>query len=140
MRLPRFPGRTRRRELAIRAALGARRQDLALLLLRSEMWPVVWGTGAGLLTAFITGRRLFGSTFETSPHDATTYMAVAAGLLLITLIATYAPARSASAANPVDAHSVGWYPCERFFSADSSWPRRRQRRNRPRIHDSNPAR
>jgi len=98
-----FSGRTRRRELAIRAALGARRQDLALLLLRSELWPVVGGTCAGLLTAFITGRRLFGATFETSPHDATTYVAVAAGLSLITLIATYAPARRASAANPVDA-------------------------------------
>ena len=98
-----FSTRTRRRELAIRAALGARRQDLTALMLRTELGPVGFGIAVGLSGALLTGRRLFGTPFETNPLDAITYLSVGIGLLAVATIASYVPVRRASATNPAEA-------------------------------------
>jgi len=98
-----FSTRTRRRELAIRAALGARRQDLTTLMLRTELGPVGFGIAVGLSGALLTGRRLFGTPFETNPLDAITYLSVGIGLLAVATIASYVPVRRASATNPAEA-------------------------------------
>ena len=101
-----FSARTKRRELAIRAALGARQHDLTRLMLRSELWPVAIGIGIGLAGAFLMAQRLFGTPFETSPRDAATYAAVGAGLLIITALASYAPVRRAGNVDPAEALRV----------------------------------
>jgi putative ABC transport system permease protein len=98
-----FSTRTRRRELAIRAALGARRHHLTTLMLRSELGPVALGIAAGLSGALFTGRRLFGTPFDTNPQDAITYLTVGIGLLVVATIASYLPVRRASATNPAEA-------------------------------------
>jgi putative ABC transport system permease protein len=102
-----FSARVRRRELAIRAALGARRFELATLMLRSELRPVIVGIAAGLLAAFVAATRVFGTPFETDPHDVVTYVAVGVGLLIVATIASAAPARRAGATNPIDALNLG---------------------------------
>jgi predicted permease len=101
-----FSARTRNRELAIRAALGARRGDLAALMLRSELWPVVLGVVAGLSAAFLVAPWLFGAPFETSPRDVTTYVTVGVGLSIVAVLASCAPARVAGAADPAAALHV----------------------------------
>ena len=101
-----FSTRTRRRELAIRAALGARRRDLSALLLRSELAPLATGVGAGLFSAYLSAPYLFGMPFETDTRDVVTYLTVGAGLLVIAAIATYLPVRSAGTINPADALRV----------------------------------
>jgi hypothetical protein len=95
-----FSTRTRSRELAIRAALGARRRDLTTLLLRTELWPVITGIGFGLSAAYVAAPVLFGTPFETDPRDTITYMAVGAGLLTLSVVASYIPVRRASGTNP----------------------------------------
>jgi putative ABC transport system permease protein len=94
-----FSTRTRSRELAIRAALGARRRELTTLLLNTELWPVVTGIGFGLAAAYVAAPALFGTPFQTDPRDTITYIAVGAGLLMLAVVASYVAVRRASAMN-----------------------------------------
>jgi ABC-type antimicrobial peptide transport system permease subunit len=98
-----FSAHTRSRELAIRAALGARRRDLTRLLIGTELWPVGIGIGVGLSAAYVASRLLFGTPFETDPRDISTYVAVGAGLLVLCAGASYVPVRRASTTNPAAA-------------------------------------
>jgi ABC-type antimicrobial peptide transport system permease subunit len=98
-----FSARTRVRELAIRAALGARRTDLIRSMLQRELWPVVIGAGCGAAAALAAAPLLFGTPYDTSPRDATVYLLVTAGVLAVALIATYVPMRRASTTSPAEA-------------------------------------
>jgi putative ABC transport system permease protein len=98
-----FSARTRRRELAIRAALGASSRELTLSMLRRELVPVVLGLGIGLAAAYVNAPLFFGTTFETNRQDTLTYVGVAAVLLTVAIVATYVPIRRAGATNPAEA-------------------------------------
>ena len=98
-----FAARTRRREFAVRAALGATRRELTTSMLRRELRTVLLGLGLGLGSAFSLASLLFGSAFETNPHDPLIYAAVGVLLSSVAVLATYVPIRSAASANPVDA-------------------------------------
>jgi len=95
-----FAARARRRELAIRSALGATRGALTWSIFRRELLPVVLGLAAGSVVALSTAPALFGGAFETSPRDIRTYVQVATMLLAVALLATYIPVHRAGAANP----------------------------------------
>jgi putative ABC transport system permease protein len=95
-----FAARARRRELAIRTALGATRLDVTTWMLRGELWPAAAGVATGLLAAWIAAPLLFGTPFETDPRDGLTYAGVAAGLLLVAALASYVPLRRVSSIRP----------------------------------------
>ncbi len=90
----------RRRELAVRAAVGAS----PATLLRAMLWRGIRlaGTGIGLGVAASVGlARLAASLlWGVSPTDPTTYAATAAGALGLAALACYVPARRAAAADP----------------------------------------
>jgi putative ABC transport system permease protein len=94
--------RARRRELAIRAALGASRRGLAVLMLRRELAPAVIGLAIGLALALGTAPVLFAGAFGVGPRDALTYAEAAAALFALALAASCLPVRRASAVNPSD--------------------------------------
>jgi putative ABC transport system permease protein len=94
--------RARVRELAIRTALGARRSDLMTSMLCRELWPVAGGAIAGAAASLAAAPLLFGTPYQTSPRDATTYVLATAGVLALALIATYLPVRRASATKPAE--------------------------------------
>lgn len=71
----------RTKELAIRAALGATRTQLARSVLASLVRPLLTGTVVGLLVAWWIMRGASALLFHTSPYDAGS--AVAASLLLL---------------------------------------------------------
>ena len=96
-----FAARMRRRELAIRSALGASRSELTRSMLRRELFPVLLGLGVGSVVALIAAPYLFSGAFETSPRDIRTYLQVAMMLLAVAVLATYIPVRRAGAANPL---------------------------------------
>jgi predicted permease len=98
-----FAARSRRREIAIRSALGGSRRELTTGMLRRELPPVILGVAAGVLVALIAAPGLFGGAFDVSPRNAATYFEVAALLLSVAVVATYVPVRRACAANPADA-------------------------------------
>ena len=97
-----FSAGTRRRELAIRAALGATRRELIARTLREEVRPVAVGVVIGGMAAVAIAPRLGTLLFNASPFDPWSYGAACASLLTAALLASYAPARRAGASTPAD--------------------------------------
>jgi putative ABC transport system permease protein len=92
----------RRRELAIRAALGATPARALRSVLSDGAIVTAGGIGAGLLMTLAAGRTLQSLVFGVSPHDPVTLMAVALSVGAGALLACYLPARRAAATNPLD--------------------------------------
>jgi putative ABC transport system permease protein len=94
---------SRRRELAIRAALGAERRQLQAGVLREGSALVAVGCVFGLLGAVLLGRSTARLLVGVEPHDA---FALSASLILavaVGLLACWLPARRAADANPIEA-------------------------------------
>jgi putative ABC transport system permease protein len=90
----------RRRELAIRAAVGANQTHLMHLVIRQAMGAAVVGTVVGVGGGVVASSLLEALLFEVKPRDPVTYAAVAAGLLAVCWLATYVPARRALTISP----------------------------------------
>jgi putative ABC transport system permease protein len=91
----------RTQEVGIRMALGAQPRDVLKLILKNGMVLALIGVGIGLPGAFALTRLLTGLLFGVSPTDAKTFLAVSSGLILITLLACYIPARRATKVDPL---------------------------------------
>ncbi|MCA9736556.1 MAG: ABC transporter permease [Gemmatimonadetes bacterium] len=90
-------------ELGVRAVLGARRHDLMTLVVgRAVRWV---GTGAvvGIALALLLSRWVQPLLFDQRAVDPLVYLAVVAGLLVVSVVAAAAPARTAGRADPVNA-------------------------------------
>jgi len=92
----------RRRELAVRAAVGASPRTLLTATLarglRLAAGGIVVGSAASVGLARLASSMLWG----VSPTDPTTYAATAAGALGLAALACYVPARRAAAADPAE--------------------------------------
>jgi len=93
----------RRREIGIRAALGAAPQSISRLILREGMGLTSIGIAIGLAAALLAARPLETLLYETPTTDPRTYAAIAALLFAIALAACYLPARRAAKMDPVTA-------------------------------------
>jgi putative ABC transport system permease protein len=93
----------RTREIGIRLALGARRSEVVSLVVRQAVTLAATGLGLGLLLALAASRLIERLLFGVEPQDPLTYIAVAAVLLAIALLASYLPARRASRIDPIAA-------------------------------------
>jgi putative ABC transport system permease protein len=94
---------SRRREIAIRTAIGAHRRDIRNLVLGEGFRLVAGGIVVGIAGALIVSRVLRSFLFEVEPTDPATI--VGAGLLFagVTLIACWVPTRRAAAVDPLEA-------------------------------------
>jgi predicted permease len=96
-----YAARQRRRDVAIRMALGADRAEVAGLFLRQGMAVVLAGVALGTAGGYALGRALAGQLHGVGPGDPLTHAALA-GLLVVTAgAAVWLPARRASAAEPM---------------------------------------
>ena len=93
----------RRREIGVRLALGARRRAVTGMIVRRGMAHAALGAALGLAAALVATRWLTSKLFEVSPADPLTLGGVIAGLLLVALAASWAPARRAAAIDPAEA-------------------------------------
>jgi predicted permease len=93
----------RTREIGIRMALGARRQEVTRMFVRHGLGLTAIGIACGLAAALALARVMGSLLFEVSPIDPMTYIAVCAGLTLAALLASYLPALRATLVNPVTA-------------------------------------
>jgi ABC-type antimicrobial peptide transport system permease subunit len=93
----------RTREVGIRMALGAQTAELTRMFVSHGLLLAAVGIVIGLGTAMILTRLMRTLLFKTSPLDPVTYLAVASGLVLIAMLASYVPARRATTVNPVEA-------------------------------------
>ena len=92
----------RRREIAIRAALGAHRGEILRLVVGDGMRPVLAGAAAGVVAALALTRVLRALLFGVGPRDPTTVGAVVGLLVLVALAACYLPARRAAQVDPME--------------------------------------
>jgi predicted permease len=93
----------RAREIGIRMALGAQRNELTGLFLRQGLALTIAGAAVGLAVAFAVMHLLSSILFGVSPFDPLTYSVLTAVLLLTASLACYLPSRRAATVNPVDA-------------------------------------
>jgi len=93
----------RTREIGIRMALGAQRQEVTRMFVRHGLGLTAIGIACGLAVAVALARVMGSLLFEVSPVDPTTYVAVCVGLILAALLASYLPALRATLVNPVTA-------------------------------------
>jgi predicted permease len=95
----------RTREIGIRMAIGADRQKVVRMILKQGLTLSSIGVGVGLVISFFACR-VITSAIWIANFDRTNpllFAAIAAPLLFITLLATYAPARHASLIDPMRA-------------------------------------
>jgi putative ABC transport system permease protein len=93
----------RTREIGIRLALGARRSEVIVLVVRQAALLAVGGLIAGIALASALTRLIRELLFEVALGDAVTYLAVAAVLFGFALVASYLPARRAAKIDPISA-------------------------------------
>jgi predicted permease len=93
----------RTREIGIRVALGAQRQEVTGLFVRQGIALTAIGVACGLGAAAVLMRLLAPLLFEVRPVDPITYAAVSIGLIATAYAASYLPSRRASAIDPSQA-------------------------------------
>jgi ABC-type antimicrobial peptide transport system permease subunit len=93
----------RSREIGVCTALGAQVHDIVGLVVGQSMAIAGTGIVAGLIASFWLSGALQKLLFGVTPHDAVSFGAVAAVLLLVSALATIVPARRAARVDPVKA-------------------------------------
>jgi putative ABC transport system permease protein len=91
----------RRRELAIRAALGASPRNVVGMVIRTGVRLTLAGVVVGLAASLAAGRGLGHLLYGVSTHDVATFAAATVLVVAVCLVASYAPARSAANVDPV---------------------------------------
>jgi putative ABC transport system permease protein len=90
----------RRREIGIRAALGATRGRLLRLVLRQGLGFTLAGLALGVIAAAMTSRLLSTLLFGVTPFDSVAFTVGPAVLVLVALAACLVPACRAAATDP----------------------------------------
>jgi putative ABC transport system permease protein len=90
----------RKREIGIRLALGAQSGDVVSMVLRQGAKLALLGVCIGVVAALALARLMTNLLFGVTAHDPLTFVAVAALLILVALLACYVPARRAMKVDP----------------------------------------
>jgi ABC-type antimicrobial peptide transport system permease subunit len=93
----------RRREIGIRAALGAQQADLSRMFVRHALVLAGIGVAIGLAAAAGLTRLMSTLLYGVTPLDPVTYVAVPLVLIGATVLASYLPARRAASVDPLEA-------------------------------------
>jgi predicted permease len=90
----------RRREIAIRLAVGADRKDVIGLVLRRSLAITAAGVFCGTVIAFAGAKAVHSVVYGISPLNPLLYAAAACVLFAVSLMAAFMPARRAAAVDP----------------------------------------
>ena len=91
----------RTHEIGIRVALGARRSQVIVLVVKQSALLTAVGIVGGLAGAAMLSRYLEGLLFGVAPLDPVTFAAAAALFTLVALAAAYGPTRRATGVDPL---------------------------------------
>jgi putative ABC transport system permease protein len=94
---------SRRRELAIRSAVGAQQKDIRRLIFGEGFRLIAGGVLAGIALAVVLSRVLRSFLFEVQPSDPATFVFVGALFVGVALLACWAPVRRAGKVDPLEA-------------------------------------
>jgi predicted permease len=93
----------RTRELGLRLALGAQREDILNLILRGAAILLVTGITFGIALSLLTARLLHSFLFGVKPYDPITLVSAPLLLILVGALAAWLPARRAAQLEPMQA-------------------------------------
>jgi ABC-type antimicrobial peptide transport system permease subunit len=88
-------------EIGIRIALGARREQILVMVLGQGCRLACAGIAIGLIAALTTTRLMTRFLYGIQPTDPTTFAAVSLLLMPVALVACYMPARKAIKVDPM---------------------------------------
>jgi predicted permease len=91
----------RKREIGIRLALGAQSGDVLQMVLRQGARMALVGVAIGISAALGLTQLMSSLLFGVTARDPMTFAAVAAVLILVSLLASYIPARRAMQVDPI---------------------------------------
>jgi putative ABC transport system permease protein len=94
---------SRRRELAIRTAVGAGQQDIRNLVFGEGFRLIAGGVLAGIAAAIVLSRVLGSFLFEVEPGDPVTLIGVGLLFVSVALLACWVPVRRAAKVDPLEA-------------------------------------
>ena len=89
------------REFGIRIALGARRSEVMKLVLRTALRTSAVGITIGVVAAVFTTPLLGDALYGVRPLDPATFVIVVTTLVLVSLLASWIPARRATRVDPM---------------------------------------
>jgi putative ABC transport system permease protein len=90
-------------EIGVRMALGAEAATVLRMVMAAAMRPVLAGIACGVAAAALSVRVLRGFLFGVTTLDPAAFMAAAALLIVVALVAAYLPARRATLVDPLKA-------------------------------------
>jgi predicted permease len=93
----------RTREIGVRVALGARGEDVQRMIVRQGVGVLIGGVVLGLGGAFALTRLMGAILYEVSATDPWTFAGAPVLLVLVSLLASWLPARRATKVDPVEA-------------------------------------
>ena len=91
----------RKREIGVRLALGARREDVLRMILVRAGWLTGTGVCIGLLLAFGLAHGVANLLFEVRPDDPMIFGAITVAITGVALLASWLPARRAAQIDPM---------------------------------------
>jgi putative ABC transport system permease protein len=93
----------RSREIGIRIALGARRDDILRMFLGKGVALAGMGIVAGVVVSAATASMMASLLYGVHPHDPAVFLVVPLLLFAVAALASYLPARRATNVNPMNA-------------------------------------
>jgi putative ABC transport system permease protein len=93
----------RRREIGVRAALGATRADLVRMVLREGLLVTIVGLAIGCAAAMLATRAMASALFGVTPLDAVAFSVGPVVLFMVACAACFIPARRAASIDPTEA-------------------------------------
>jgi len=91
----------RTREIGVRLALGASRQDVLTMVLRRSSWLTGIGVGVGLAMAYALAHGEANLLRGVKPDDPVVFSAITAAIIAVSLGASWLPARRATRIDPM---------------------------------------
>jgi ABC-type antimicrobial peptide transport system permease subunit len=93
----------RTREIGVRLAMGARREDVLGMILRRASRLTAIGLGTGLVLAFCLARLVANLLRGVRPDDPVVFIGIALAIAAIAFASSWIPARRASRVDPMQA-------------------------------------
>ena len=93
----------RRREIGVRLAMGARREDVLRMILRRAGVLTGIGTAVGVVMAVLLARGIASLLFGVKPNDPTVFGGIVVVVAAIALLSSWIPARRAAGVDPMEA-------------------------------------
>ena len=90
----------RTREIGVRWALGAAPGDVQWMVLAQGLRITGWGVAGGLLLSAAAARLLRSYLYGLSPYDPAAFMAASMAWLVVSMLASWIPARRATRVDP----------------------------------------